>query len=76
MPASFTTNTSSFVTGILFDSADGATYDGSQDLIFITIINGSQVGSFGTYDYEVRIPSELGSLVGAVDSVSRIDQIE
>ena len=51
------------------------TYDGIQDLVFITILNASQVGSYGTYDYQVRIPSALAGLVGVTDSVARLDEL-
>lgn len=70
------TNTSSFITAILWDSADpGASYDGSQDLVFVTLINVSKVGEYGTYDYEIRLPSTLGSLFGGADIVKRIDEL-
>jgi hypothetical protein len=60
IPIVNSTNSSSFSTGILWDMADGGTeYDGSQDLVFFTIMNASQTGLFGTYDYEIRVPATL-----------------
>ncbi|HLG25100.1 MAG TPA: DUF2341 domain-containing protein [Candidatus Nanoarchaeia archaeon] len=55
------TNTSSFFTGILWDSSDInlGQYNGSQDLVFITRINKNQQGYYGTYDFEIKVPSKL-----------------
>jgi len=75
VPVINSTNSSTFVTGILFDSADGIPYDGTQDLIFIAIFNGSQVGKYGTYDYEVRVPYTLGQQVAGTNVVERLDEI-
>ena len=70
------TNTSSFITAVLWDSADGVSYDGSQDLVFVTLVNVSKQGQYGTYDYEVRLPAPLGTLVGGVDVVERYAEFE
>ncbi|MEK6967680.1 MAG: CARDB domain-containing protein [Nanoarchaeota archaeon] len=60
VPIINTTNTSLFVTGIMWDSDDGGLeFDGSQDLLFITKINRSGAGLYGTYDYEIRVPPGL-----------------
>ena len=55
------TNTSSFITGILWDSSDSnpGEYNGTQDIVFITKINNSRQGGFGTYDYEIKVPANL-----------------
>jgi hypothetical protein len=58
------TNANSFITGILWDSADDTgnlQYDTAdkEDLIFISKINMSQSGAYGTYDYEIRVPAAL-----------------
>lgn len=59
VPVSNSTNSSNFVTGILWDKGDGGDeYDGSQDLIFITRTNRGS-GKYGIYDYEAKIPSTL-----------------
>ncbi|MCF7861918.1 DUF2341 domain-containing protein [Candidatus Woesearchaeota archaeon] len=66
-----TTNSTTFVTGILYDSgAPGAEYDGSQDLVFITQINYSAVGKYGIYDFECRVPASLEKLKGISDILS------
>ncbi len=60
VPTVNSTNTSSFVTGILYDTSDGTGgYDGTQDLVFITRVNQSHVGKYGTYDYELTVPAFL-----------------
>ncbi len=62
------TNTSSFLTAILWDSSDGGIeYNGSQDLVFMTVINDSKSGKYGTYDYEIRLPGNLDNYLGAND---------
>jgi hypothetical protein len=60
VPVVNSTNTSAFQTGILWDSADGGTsYDGSQDVVFITSTAPDTQGRYGTYDYEVTFPAQL-----------------
>ncbi|MEM5828991.1 MAG: CARDB domain-containing protein, partial [Candidatus Aenigmatarchaeota archaeon] len=64
-------NYGNFVTGILWDSGDGGSeYDGTQDLIFITKINQNKQGSYGVYDYEIRVPAYLRELKGENNLVS------
>ncbi|MEM4397924.1 MAG: CARDB domain-containing protein, partial [Candidatus Woesearchaeota archaeon] len=54
------TNTTNFQTGILWDYSDGNTqYNGTQDLVFFTIVNINQTGIHGKYDYELRVPANL-----------------
>ncbi|MFH0978155.1 MAG: CARDB domain-containing protein [Candidatus Woesearchaeota archaeon] len=64
VPVINSTNTSNFVTGILWDSSDLAIghYNGTQDIVFVGNVQHAQ-GSHGIYDYEVRIPAYLRSLV-------------
>ena len=63
-------NNGNFITGILWDSGDGGTeYNGTQDLIFITKINSDAQGTYGTYDYEARIPALLRDLKGTNDLI-------
>ena len=76
IPIVNSTDSSTFITGLLYDSADGVGYDGNQDLIFITVINSSQQGRYGIYDYEVRIPSPLEKLEGALNEVYRLDELK
>jgi len=60
VPVINSTNVSSFVTGILWDTSDGNTeYNGTQDLLFVTQINASKTGAYGTYDYEIKVPVNL-----------------
>lgn len=73
VPVAFSTNLSSFVTGLLWDSSDSFngefdTVD-AEDVVVVTSINTSEVGSYGVYDYEMRIPSGLGRLKGTNDYV-------
>lgn len=57
------TNSSNFVTGILWDTSDSADaqYDTAEkeDLIFITKVSGKALGSYGTYHYEIKVPARL-----------------
>ena len=57
------TNSSSFVTGILWDTSDSADaqYDTAEkeDLVFITKVDNKALGSFGTYNYEAKVPAKL-----------------
>ncbi|MCK5107867.1 MAG: hypothetical protein KAQ83_04010 [Nanoarchaeota archaeon] len=77
IPIINSTSGSDFITGILYDSADGAGgYDGSQDLIFITIINASANGKYGQYDYEVKVPAKLDELKAGLDLVHRLDELK
>ena len=60
IPVVNSTNTTSFRTGILWDMSDGGNaYNRSQDIIFMTVMNQSQVGQYGTYDYEIKVPAPL-----------------
>ncbi len=77
VPIISTTTSGAFITGLLYDSADGGSqYNGSQDLVVITQVNMTQVGEYGTYDYEVKVPSRLKRLVGSINSVTRLDELE
>ncbi len=55
------TNTSNFITGILWDYSDpnNGEYNGTQDLVFITKVNVQSQGKYGVYDYEIRVPARL-----------------
>ncbi len=76
IPVIRSTNTWSFITGLLYDTADGGSqYNGSQDLVIITQVNMSKAGKYGTYDYEVRLPSGLKSMKGSINSVTRLDEL-
>ncbi len=58
------TNTSNFLTGILWDSSDDAadgefSQDDKEDVVFFTNVNKGMQGAYGTYDYEISIPVRL-----------------
>ena len=59
------TNTSGFITGILWDTDDDVGGDGQfdsadqEDIVFITRAQASSQGAYGVYDYEVRVPANL-----------------
>jgi large repetitive protein len=64
VPVVNSTNNSNFVTGILWDMSDdvaGGEFDSSdkEDLVFAALINKSVLGTYGTYDYEIRVPAKL-----------------
>lgn len=64
VPVVNSTNSSNFVTGILYDSDDGIGYDGTQDLVFVSeAYNKTRQGLYGNYVYESRIPSTLSNQV-------------
>jgi hypothetical protein len=65
VPIINSTNTSSFITGILWDTTSSSGfYDGSQDIVFITRVNQNASGSLGNYDFEFRVPANLRTLKG------------
>ncbi|MFH1770581.1 MAG: hypothetical protein ABH828_03415 [archaeon] len=74
VPVVNSTNTSDFVTGILWDSDDSSNgyYDSTddEDIVFVTKINEGKAGAYGIYDYEIRIPSNLKSYKGGTETVS------
>jgi hypothetical protein len=68
IPFDNSTNSSNFQTGILYDSADGTPFDGSQDLIFATNVTYPQKqGRYGVYSYEAKTPATLGAQTGSLD---------
>ncbi len=80
VPIVNSTNSSTFVTGILWDYSDDANgeFDSvtKEDLVFVTKINTSQVGNFGTYDYEIKMPALLRDYKGGTSSVDIYFEIE
>jgi hypothetical protein len=60
VPFIYSTNSSNFVTGILWDYSDLPIkhYNGSQDIVFVGNV-GKAIGAYGSYDYEMRIPANL-----------------
>ncbi len=64
VPVIESTEGSSFVTGILWDSSDDGgnnEFDETdkEDVIFVTEVNRVSEGAYGIYDYEIKIPSRL-----------------
>lgn len=66
IPIINSTDKSNFITGILWDSSDdNGGNDGEfdkidkEDIIFTAEVNKISEGSYGTYDYEIKIPSRL-----------------
>ncbi|MDK2907759.1 MAG: trimeric autotransporter adhesin, partial [Candidatus Woesearchaeota archaeon] len=64
VPIVSSTDNENFKTGILWDSRDDSgnlQYDTSddEDLVFITELNPGSIGSYGVYDYEIRVPALL-----------------
>ena len=64
VPIINSTNSSNFISGILWDSNDDIG-DGQfdltdkEDIVFVTKVNPSTPGRYGTYDFEATIPAKL-----------------
>ncbi|MEM4215827.1 MAG: right-handed parallel beta-helix repeat-containing protein, partial [Candidatus Anstonellales archaeon] len=66
------TDNKNFKTGILWDMSDGGTEFTSadhQDLVFMTNITWDGEGKWGTYDYEIRVPSQFATYNGGAGRV-------
>ena len=65
VPIVNSTNSSNFVTGILWDHDDSVNgnYTGAQDVVFVTRINRRSAGFYGEYDYELKLPGRLEEYV-------------
>jgi hypothetical protein len=63
VPIINSTNTTNFITGILWDTNDDSDGEYSQsdkeDIILVTKVNAAAQGAYGTYDYEITIPVKL-----------------
>jgi hypothetical protein len=73
VPVVNSTNTSKFVTGILWDSSDLQRFDynGTQDIVFITKVNIPTMGAYKVVDYEIKVPAYLRKYKAAtMDSVT------
>ena len=79
VPVINSTNTSNFLTGIVWDTSDAnpGQFNGSQDVAFITRINQQQYGSYGTQDYEITVPANLRKYISPnlQDSISFYQEI-
>jgi hypothetical protein len=71
IPIVNSTNSSSFVTGILWDTTGGFNfYSGTQPIVFVTVMNQSQQGAYGIYDYEIAVPAKLRDYVAGGGTVT------
>ena len=61
LPFINSTNNSNFITGIIWDKSDAnpGSYNGTQDIVFVTKINLEKQGAYGVYDYEIKVPARL-----------------
>ena len=77
VPVVNSTNTISFVSGIVWDTSDGGDgqYDGTEDAVFVTTINESQAGKYGVYDYEIRVPVRLRDYTSGSSTVAFYGEI-
>ncbi len=55
-------NSSNFVTGLLWDSRNSTDYNGTQTLYVVTEVNQSSFGRCGLCDFEIKIPTNLRKL--------------
>jgi hypothetical protein len=71
IPIINSTDTPSFVTGILWDTSDGGSYyNASQDIVFVTVMNQTRAGKYGTYDYEIAVPAKLRDYIAGGGTVT------
>ncbi|MCF7910102.1 hypothetical protein K9L16_00325, partial [Candidatus Pacearchaeota archaeon] len=63
VPVANSINNSNFITGILWDSFNDSDGEFSsldkEDLVFVAKVNPDSDGSYGNYDYELRVPAKL-----------------
>jgi len=70
VPIADSINNSNFTTGIFWDGSDDVSSDGQfdisdkEDLVFGSKIHRNTQGTFGVYDYEIRVPAKLRSYHG------------
>jgi len=69
VPIVNSTNNTNFKTGILWDYNIGTTYNGTQDILFVSPINKNAQGYNATVDYEIRVPASLRSYKSGQDVV-------
>jgi len=67
------TNTSNFITGILWDTTNDINGEygigENESLVFVANINRDAIGKYGTYDYEIYIPRNLAKQAPATDKI-------
>lgn len=64
-----------FVTGILWDTSDDLgnnqyDYNDKEDIIFLTRVIDPELGNFGFYSYEIKIPAALKSYKGSIEMIN------
>ncbi|MFH1849500.1 MAG: CARDB domain-containing protein [archaeon] len=73
VPITNTTNSTNFVTGMVWDYSDDTDgeFDSSEreDLLFVSRLNVSAQGLYGRYDYEIKYPALLRTYNGGGNSV-------
>jgi hypothetical protein len=79
VPIINSTNSSNFVTGILWDSYntidDEFNIIEKQNIVFITKYNENKTGKYGRYGYEIKIPYTLGQYYGSNNMISLYTEI-
>jgi hypothetical protein len=71
IPVINSTNTTTFQTGILWDTSDGGgEYNGNQDVVFVNPIAPAAQGSRGIYDFEISVPAYLRNYNAAGSTVA------
>ncbi|MBD3260062.1 hypothetical protein GF371_05570, partial [Candidatus Woesearchaeota archaeon] len=80
VPVINSTNSSDFITGILWDDSDDTDneYDTSdkEDLVFVTNIKDNTVGKYGAVDYEIRVPVRLEEYAAGSDLLAFYIQLK
>lgn len=76
VPVFDSTSSGGFKTGILYDSDESKSYDGSQDIVIVTPLKNNFEGKFGLYDYETKVPFSLESQTGQTDKISIYTELE
>jgi len=79
VPVINSTNTSTFTTGILWDSNDLSIeeYNGTQDIVFVTRVLTPQQGAYAIVDYEIAVPAYLRRYsTTTIDSVTMYAELK
>ena len=74
VPVANSTQNSFFDTGIVYDG--GSSYQKSDTLVFVSDLVPSRQGGFGTYDYEIKVPSTLPETEGSSNKLDVYREIE
>ncbi len=64
VPVIYSDNSTNYYTGLVYDSADGSPYVGTQDLVIIGNVE-RNTSEYGVVDYVVKVPSKLQDLKGS-----------